>query len=215
MPENKKPLPITYVKGIVKDKETGAFVEAKVQVVNLKNGKTEYNDYTSKETGDFLAVMPIGGNYAFNASSDGYLFYSENYELNSSYTNKPFLLKILLEKLKVGTNVILKNIFFNTNQYSLLPASVTELTTLVDLLNNNANISIEIQGHTDDVGNVKDNEKLSMQRAKAVYDYLLEHKIAAERLTYKGYGESKPITSNSTEENRKLNRRTSFVISKL
>jgi len=215
MPENKKPLPITYVKGVVKDKETGAFLEAKIQVVNLKNEKTEYNDYTSKETGDFLTVMPIGGNYAFNVSSDGYLFHSENYELNNSYTNKPFLLEILLEKLKVGTNVVLKNIFFNTNQYNLLPTSVTELTTLIDLLKNNTNINIEIQGHTDNVGNVKDNEKLSMQRAKAVYAYLLENKIAADRLTYKGYGETKPIAPNNTDENKKLNRRTSFVISKL
>ncbi|WP_449440538.1 OmpA family protein [Pedobacter steynii] len=97
----------------------------------------------------------------------------------------------------------------------MLPASVTELNTLADLLRNNANIRIEIQGHTDNVGNVKDNEKLSMQRAKAVYDYLLENKIAADCLTYKGYGETKPIALNNTEENRKLNRRTSFVISKL
>lgn len=215
MPENKKPLPITYVKGIVKDKESGVFLEAKIQIVNLKNEKTEYNDYTSKETGDFLAVMPIGGNYAFNVSADGYLFHSENYELNNSYTNKPFLIEISLEKLKVGTNVILKNIFFNTNQYNLLPASVTELTTLIDLLKNNTTISIEIQGHTDNVGDIKDNEKLSMQRAKAVYDYLLENKITAERLTYKGYGETKPIAPNNTNENKKLNRRTSFVISKL
>jgi len=215
MPENKKPLPITYVKGIVKDKETGNFLEARIHVVNLKNEKTEYDDFTSKETGGFLAVMSIGGNYAFNVSSDGYLFHSENYELNNSYTNRPFQLEILLEKLKVGTNVILKNIFFNTNQYNLLPASVTELTTLVDLLKSNTNINIEIQGHTDNVGNVKDNEKLSMQRAKAVYDYLLENKIAADRLTYKGYGETKPIAPNDTNENKKLNRRTSFVISKL
>src|SRR5690606_11925507 len=65
MPESKKPLPITYVKGIVTDRDTKAFLEAKVQVVNLKTRKIEYNDYTSAETGDFLAVMPIGGNYAF------------------------------------------------------------------------------------------------------------------------------------------------------
>ncbi|RYE39320.1 MAG: hypothetical protein EOP48_25930, partial [Sphingobacteriales bacterium] len=185
MPADKKPKPITYVKGIVNDKETGKFLEAQVQVVNLGNKKTEYDDYTSAENGEFLSVMPIGGNYAFNVSADGYLFYSENYQLNEAYTNTPFLLKISLERLKVGTNVVLKNIFFNTNEYVLLSSSITELGTLVNLLKLNPKISIEIQGHTDNVGNDADNKKLSLLRAKAVYDHLIGQKIAAERLAYK------------------------------
>jgi outer membrane protein OmpA-like peptidoglycan-associated protein/Tol biopolymer transport system component len=215
MPENKKPLPITYVKGIVKDQETGTFLEAKVQVVNLKNKHIEYNDFTSKENGDFLTVIPIGGNYSFNVSADGYLFYSENYELNNSYINKPFLLEVALQKISTGTNVVLKNIFFNTNEYHLLPQSFTELSTLIDLLKNNPTIHIEIQGHTDNVGNDDSNMKLSLQRAKAVYDYLITNSIEVERLTYKGYGETTPIAANDTDEHRKLNRRTSFIVVKL
>jgi outer membrane protein OmpA-like peptidoglycan-associated protein len=215
MPADKKPMPITYVKGVVKDKETGKFLEAQVQVVNLKSKNTEYNDFTSAENGEFLAVMPIGGNYLFNVSADGYLFHSENYQLNEAYINTPFLLQIALEKLKVGTNVVLKNIFFNTNEYVLLPASVTELNTLVNLLKNNSKVSIEIQGHTDNVGNDVDNKKLSLMRAKAVYDYLTAQKIAPERLAYKGLGETAPIANNDNENNRKLNRRTSFVITAL
>ena len=215
MPADKKPMPITYVKGIVKDKESGKFLEARVQVVNLKSKNTEYDDFTSVENGEFLAVMPIGGNYLFNVSADGYLFHSENYQLNETYINSPFLLQIALEKLKIGTNVVLKNIFFNTNEYVLLPASVTELSTLSNLLKNNSKISIEIQGHTDNVGNDADNKKLSLMRAKAVYDYLTAQKIAPERLAYKGFGETAPIANNDTESNRKLNRRTSFVITSL
>jgi outer membrane protein OmpA-like peptidoglycan-associated protein/Tol biopolymer transport system component len=215
MPADKKPMPITYVKGMVKDKQTGKFLEARVQVVNLKTKNTEYDDFTSAENGEFLAVMPIGGNYLFNVSADGYLFHSENYQLNEAYINTPFLLQIALEKLKIGTNVVLKNIFFNTNEYVLLPASVTELGTLSNLLKNNSKISIEIQGHTDNVGNDADNKKLSLMRAKAVYDYLTAQKIAPERLAYKGFGETAPIANNDTETNRKLNRRTSFVITSL
>jgi outer membrane protein OmpA-like peptidoglycan-associated protein/Tol biopolymer transport system component len=215
MPASKKPMPITYVKGIVTDKESKAFLEAKVQVVNLKTKKITYNDYTSKETGDFLAVMPIGGDYAFNVSADGYLFYSENYQLDSAYVSSPFLIEVALEKLTAGKNMVLKNIFFNTNEYQLLPASLTELNTLKDLLKNNANIQIEIQGHTDNVGNELQNEKLSLQRAKAVYDHLVKDQIAPERLTFKGYGESKPIAPNDSEAHRKQNRRTSFVITKI
>jgi outer membrane protein OmpA-like peptidoglycan-associated protein len=215
LPDDKKPMAITYVKGIVRDKETRKFLEARVQVVNLGNKKTAYNDYTSKENGEFLAVMPIGADYAFNVSADGYLFYSENYQLTAANGNKPFLLEIDLDRLKVGTDMILKNIFFNTNEYTLLPSSVTELATLKDLLKNNLNIHIEVQGHTDKIGNDLQNEKLSVNRAKAVYDHLIESKIDPERLTYKGYGESKPIAGNETEEKRKRNRRTSFLITKI
>ncbi|HKG07131.1 MAG TPA: OmpA family protein [Pedobacter sp.] len=212
MPGDKKPMPITYVKGIVTDKATGNFLEAQVQVVDLKNRRTEYDDFTSAENGEFLAVMPIGGNYAFNVSANGYLFYSENYQLNDAYNNAPFLLQIGLEKLKVGTNVVLKNIFFNTNAYKLLPLSLTELNTLVNLLKNNPKISIEIQGHTDNVGHEADNKKLSLMRAKAVYDHLIKQNINSSRIAYKGFGETIPIAANDTESGRKLNRRTSFVI---
>ncbi|WP_235964443.1 OmpA family protein [Pedobacter gandavensis] len=215
LPIDKQPMPITYVKGVVRDQESRQFLDAKVQVVNLLNKHTVYNDYTAKENGEFLAVMPIGANYAFNASADGYLFYSENYELGVGSRTQPFLLEINLERLKIGNNMVLKNIFFDTNEYRLLPASVTELSTLIALLKNNPQVEIEIQGHTDNVGNDLQNEKLSLNRAKAVYDELINQKIDPSRLSFKGYGESKPIAGNDTEEKRKQNRRTSFLITKI
>lgn len=215
LPEDKRPMPVTYVKGRVKDKQSGQFLESRVQVVSLSDKKGVYNDYTSKETGDFMAVMPLGGDYAFNVSADGYAFYSEHYELNQPIMNQPFVIEIALEKLKVGTNIVMKNIFFNTNAYVLLPSSLTELATLTELLKNNPGIHIEIQGHTDNVGNDQQNEKLSVNRAKAVYDQLIADKIDPERLTFKGYGETRPIAGNDTETSRKQNRRTSFVVTKI
>lgn len=215
MPESKKPRPITYVKGIVTDRDTKKFLEAKVQVVNLNTKKIEYSDYTSATTGDFLAVMPVGNNYAFNVSADGYIFYSENYQLDSTFVNKPFEISVALDKLIVGKNMVMKNIFFNTNEYKLLPTSITELNTLKELLKDNPGLHIEIQGHTDNIGNVLQNEKLSLLRAKAVYDYLINDQIAPERLTYKGYGERNPVAPNDTEIQRKQNRRTSFVVTKI
>jgi outer membrane protein OmpA-like peptidoglycan-associated protein/Tol biopolymer transport system component len=215
LPAIAKPLPITYVKGIVRDKETKNFLEAKVQVVNLKTKETKFNDFTSKDNGEFLAVMPLGSTYAFNAIADGYLFYSDNFELNTAATGKPYILEIYLDRLKAGGNVILKNIFFDTNKYELLPASVTELTSLLELLQANQTISIEIQGHTDNVGNAAENQKLSLQRAKAVYDYLASNKIEAGRLSFKGFGATVPIAKNDTENGRQKNRRTSFQITKI
>ena len=214
MPESAKPQPITYVKGIVKDRVTRALLEAKVQVVDLNDKRGVYSDYTS-EKGDFLAVMPIGSNYSFNVSADGYLFYSQNFELNKAYTGKPIVLEILMDKIKVGSDVTLRNIFFDTDKYELLESSVVELNNLIDLLVLNKNISIEIQGHTDNIGNSISNERLSLDRAKAVYSYLIAHKINASRLSYKGFGAKKPQVSNGTEDGRRQNRRTSFVITKL
>lgn len=215
LPAAAKPLPITYVKGIVRDKETRNFLEAKVQVVNLKTKETKFNDYTSKDNGEFLAVMPLGSTYAFNAIADGYLFYSDNFELTNATADHPYVLEIYLDKLKAGGNVVLKNIFFDTNKFELLPASVTELTNLLQLLQANTTIAIEIQGHTDNQGNAPDNQKLSLQRAKAVYDYLVTNKIDPDRLSFKGFGSTVPIAKNDTADGRQKNRRTSFVITKI
>ncbi|TCC90414.1 hypothetical protein EZ428_14160 [Pedobacter frigiditerrae] len=215
LPEKVKPLPITYVKGIVRDKETKALLEANVLVIDLKTNNAVFNDYTSKETGDFLAVMSIGSEYSFNIEAEGYLFNSQNFQLTKVNTNKPYILEILLDKIKVGNTVTLYNIFFDTNKYDLLPTSKVELSILIELLTGNPTMSIEIQGHTDDVGDLKLNEVLSENRAKAVYDFLVNNGIDKKRLSYKGYGKTKPRSSNATEEGRKQNRRTEFIITKI
>lgn len=213
MPPAAKPKLITYVKGTVMDKDTKQPLESTVLVVDLNTKKKQYYDFTSKETGTFLAVMPIGSSYALNVSADGYLFYSDHFELKDSVNrSKPLELTVYLEKIRKGINLTLKNIFFDTNKFDLLPSSITELATLVELLKDNPGVAIEIQGYTDDVGNDDKNLELSKNRAKSVYDYLISRGIKAERLDYKGYGKAKPIASNSTDEGRKKNRRTSFVI---
>jgi len=215
IPDNAKPLKISYVKGIVRDKDTKKTIESNVQVIDLKSNKTVFDDYTDPETGQFLAVMPIGSDYLFNVSAEGYLFYSENFELKAGDINKPYQIEVYIEKIKQGGNVTLRNIFFDTNKYNLLPASIRELKLLIDFLNQNESVNIEIQGHTDNVGDDKLNEKLSLNRANAVYEYLLQNSIDAKRLTFKGFGANKPIADNKTEIGRKNNRRTSFVITKI
>jgi outer membrane protein OmpA-like peptidoglycan-associated protein/Tol biopolymer transport system component len=215
LPEAVKPLPITYVKGIVKDKETKALLAASVLVVDLKTNKAVFNDFTSEETGDFLAVMPLGSDYAFNVDAPGYLFNSQRFELHENKSNKPFEVEILLDKIKVGSQVTLNNIFFETNKYELLPPSLIELNILTTLLQSNPTLEIEVQGYTDNIGDDNLNERLSENRAKAVYNFLLKEGITAKRITFKGYGKTKPRADNATEEGRKQNRRTEFVITKL
>ena len=109
----------------------------------------------------------------------------------------------------------LKNIFFETAKYDLKPESKVELNKLVSFLNLNKSLRIELSGHTDNVGDKKMNQTLSQNRANSVYGYLILNGIDSKRLTYKGYGDTKPKVKNDSDENRAMNRRTEFkVISK-
>ncbi len=215
LPELVKPNPVTYVKGIVRDKETNEVLEASIIVVDLKTDLAVFNDHTSAETGDFLAVLSPGSTYSFDVDAPGYLFYSRHYNLMEFTGTKPFEVELFLDKIKVGANATLSNIFFETNKYELLPASMPELNLLLDFLTSNDKLSIEIQGHTDSSGENRFNEKLSNNRAKEVYNFLITNGISPKRLSYKGYGSTQPKANNTTEEGRQQNRRTEFIITKI
>ncbi|MDO5760559.1 MAG: OmpA family protein, partial [Bacteroidota bacterium] len=112
----------------------------------------------------------------------------------------------------VGSVIVLENIFFEFDKSVLLPQSYVELHNLINLLNKHPNMKIELSGHTDNKGKDKYNMELSLNRAKAVYDYLILAGIDKKRLKYKGYGAKQPIADNKTEEGRAKNRRVEFKI---
>lgn len=116
------------------------------------------------------------------------------------------------DTLQVGQSVRLNNIFFQTGSANLYEESLVELDKVAELLRSTPTLRIELAGHTDNVGSSQSNQTLSEQRAKAVYDYLLQRGIDASRLSYRGYGESRPVASNDTEEGRQQNRRTEFTV---
>ncbi|MFK7978366.1 MAG: OmpA family protein [Saprospiraceae bacterium] len=221
MPQSLRPTPVTYIKATVKDAlTTQKLANAKIEVVNLLTNEILSTSKTDAK-GDFLACLPMGGNYALNVNKESYLFHSENFELlEGSSLQAPYLLKIKLQPIIVETTaekpvksepIILKNVFFESGSNELKATSLTELNNLKMLLVQNEQLKIQINGHTDNVGSDTDNLKLSESRAKAVADYLIKQGISATRLSYKGFGESKPIDSNDTEAGRKHNRRTEFV----
>jgi len=158
--------------------------------------------------------IPIHKNYALNVAKKGYLFYSENFEMQDSGADRihPYLVNVPLQPIDTGAKIVLKNVFFPTNKYDLKPESQVELDKLVSFLTLNPTVKIEISGHTDNVGNPKDNLVLSDHRAGSVYDYLVAHGIASERLTHKGYGDKRPIATNQTDVGRAQNRRTELKI---
>ena len=213
LPEEFKPEPVTYMKGIVFDQNNNKKLRASFELIDLETEEVVTSAHSDGKTGEFLLSIPTDKNYALNVKKDGYLFYSETFELSGVHSKtEPYKKDIPLKPIEIGKTVVLNNIFFEYDKYELLPSSKAELNRLVKLLNNNAEMNIRIQGHTDSQGSKEYNKRLSENRAKAVYDYLVKEGISEERLSYKGFGESKPIADNDTEEGRAKNRRTEFEV---
>jgi outer membrane protein OmpA-like peptidoglycan-associated protein len=105
-----------------------------------------------------------------------------------------------------------QGIFFETGKDVIKPESFKNLNDLVTILNDFPEASVEIQGHTDDVGADNANLLLSQSRANSVKKYLIEHGVSEGRLTANGYGETKPIADNKTAAGKALNRRVEFVL---
>lgn len=211
--EDARPDKVTYVKGKVKDKITGKPLAAKFELIDLVTSEVVIESGSDPINGTFLVTLPVDHEYALNVSKDDYLFYSEHFSLNKDYDlSKPHRMDVEMQPIKYGERVVLKNIFFETASYDLLPESRVELDKLVDFMKNNPTINIEIGGHTDNVGKPEDNQLLSENRSKSVRAYLIEHAIASDRIQFKGYGEEQPIDTNDTPEGRANNRRTEFKV---
>lgn len=117
-----------------------------------------------------------------------------------------------VKAIETGKVCDLRDIYYETNSYTLTQASKVIIALFVEFLKDNPTVKVEIQGHTDNIGNDDANLNLSELRAKAVYDHVLSKGIPADRLRYKGYGESQPIADNNTAIGRAKNRRTVFLI---
>lgn len=211
--ENARPTLVTYVKGFIYDSLTRERLYANFELMDLETSQTIISSNSNQESGEYLICLPINKNYAFNASKEGYMFYSENFSLKElEDPSKPYELNIPLLAIKKDVKIVLKNIFYETNKYNLKPESKAELTKLVEFMTKNSKIKIEISGHTDNVGTQAYNQNLSENRAKTVYEYLITNGVEKERVSYKGYNFSKPVATNDTEEGRAENRRTEFKI---
>ena len=208
-----RPDKITYMKGKVYDARTKLPLGAHFELIDLATAKPVMTSDANSGNGEFLVTLPINKDYALNVSQNGYLFHSENFSLKElADKTKPYLMDVPMEPIDTGSVVELKNVFFETAKFDLKPESKVELNKLVTFLTLNKTMRIELGGHTDNVGDKKKNLILSENRSKSVYDYLVANGIDAKRLTYKGYGDTKPKVENDTDEHRAINRRTEFKV---
>jgi outer membrane protein OmpA-like peptidoglycan-associated protein/tetratricopeptide (TPR) repeat protein len=206
-----RPNKTLWIKGKVFDKTTSAGLPSTVELIDLASKRTISRVQTD-ETGNYLITLPVGKDYAFNVNRRGYLFYSDNYSLKDKSPDSTYEKNIPLQPIEVNASIVLKNIFFDFNKSDLKPESQVELDKLVQLMQDNPTVKIQIEGHTDNIGNAADNMKLSDNRAKAVVSYLVGKNISITRLIAKGFGATKPIADNKTEEGRAQNRRTELKV---
>ncbi len=212
-----RPDEVTYVKGIVYDKNTLEKISSKLELYDNSTGEKIMELNTDKDT--FLLPLIVGIDYNFSVTKEGYVFYSGRFDLNEDNTEvEPYELKIGMTKIDSlirhkSKSIALKNIFFKYNSAELdTIGSGAELKKLLRLLQEHPQIRIRISGYTDNTGGEEYNLRLSQKRAKAVYDYLIGKNVNKDRLEYTGYGEAMPIDTNDTEEGRSRNRRIEFEI---
>jgi outer membrane protein OmpA-like peptidoglycan-associated protein/tetratricopeptide (TPR) repeat protein len=206
-----RPAKTLWIKGKVFDKNTLAGLPSSVQLTDMATKQTLSNVQTD-ESGNYLVTLPVGKNYAFSVNRKGYLFYSDNFLLKDKAPDSTYHKDIPLQPIAVNASVVLKNIFFDFNKYEIKPESQAELDKVVQFLQDNPTVNVVIEGHTDNVGKPADNKKLSEQRAWTVVNYLVLHGIKSKRLAGIGFGETKPVNTNKTEEGRAQNRRTELKI---
>jgi outer membrane protein OmpA-like peptidoglycan-associated protein len=193
------------------DAATKKPIDAKIRYEILPDGKEAGVALATAREG-YKVVLSSGNRYGVRAEADGYYAINDNLDLSTLTKYEEQHHDLYLAPITVGTTIRLNNIFFETGKWDLRPESFPELDRLVQLLTGNPSLRIAVAGHTDNVGGDGANLTLSQNRAKAVVDYITTHGIAADRLTSAGFGKTRPITPNTTDEGRQTNRRVEFTI---
>ncbi|MFZ7183247.1 MAG: OmpA family protein [Bacteroidota bacterium] len=215
LPKQMKPEPVVLVSGRVLDAKSNAPLEATIRYERLPEGASAGLARSEPKDGQYRIVLPRGARFGFRAEAAGYFPVSAFINLDSLLDYQELSRDLSLVPMEVGQVVRLNNIFFDFGKATLQPESEPELRRVVEFMRANSGMRIEVDGHTDDVGADAANLQLSKERAASVIRFLIENGVEASRLFSEGYGETRPITGNDSEEGRSLNRRVEFKILKL
>ncbi len=193
--------------GSITDTKTESPVAATIKIAG-----GSYSENQTLATA-FAFNLPSANDYTLVVEADGYI--SHSVKLNIT-TNKPreFEHNVVLQPIELGTTVKLDLVLFTRGTTEFLDESYEQLDLMIQMMKDNPTMEIELGGHTDNVGNSRLNKKLSQERVDAVVKYFIDNGIDSKRLSGKGYGGTKPIASNKSEETRRLNRRVEFTVVK-
>lgn len=214
--EKEKPDPVVLVSGNVYNAKTKQPLSAELIYETLPDGMEAGKGQSNGLDGSFKMVLPYNKNYSIRASADKYFAVSENLNLDSLVKEgyKNIHKDLYLVPIEIGQVFRLNNVFFDFDKYSLRPESFVELDRVVKFLKEYPNVEIEMSAHTDSKGSDDYNYTLSDNRAASVRTYILSKGISSTRIISKGYGETKPVATNETDEGRQENRRVEFTILK-
>lgn len=216
MPERAKPEKVMLVKGQVKDKSGEPVQDAKVEITYTESKEKE-EVKVNNDDGSYAAIVKIerNQNVTLSVEGNGIAFNSRMVSKKDQPAAVVTKLNMETKETKQGEPFVINDIYYSTNSADIAIDSKIILDAFAEYLNENPSMEIEIGGHTDDVGDDKANLALSSERAFEVMNYLVTKGVSSKRMTYKGYGETKPVASNNTEEGKARNRRTEFVIRKM
>ncbi len=204
MPDENKPVEIkTRDMEIEITDKNGQGLPAEVEVKKREKDRVVYSEKIRVNKGGKIKV-PEGDGVELLITSPGHVPRKEI--VNSSDKEK----KIILDRIETGKTYAVDNINFEFNKAYLKKESIDIIDKLINIMRQNPGLKVEIRGHTDSTGEDAYNQKLSERRADSVAEYMIKNGISPERLSSVGFGETKPVASNYTEEGRAKNRRTEF-----
>jgi peptidoglycan-associated lipoprotein len=213
-----EPIYKVTVHGQIRDKNTKVQIPFATAILFEDDGKgsiTPLDTFRTDQNGVYNFTLAVGKSYIVMGNAKEYLANEvafNTYNINRD-TDLEFDIDVLLERIELDKPIVLQNIYYDFDKADLRPESVTELDRLVKIMRDNPQITIEIGSHTDTNGTEQYNIELSQRRAKSVVDYLLAKMVAKDRLTYFGFGESKPlIYPEMSDMDEQINRRTEFRI---
>ena len=183
--------------GLITNQDMESILDVQVVVKDNKTGELLNTYTTSSDVGFYYILLEKGRNYNISFEAPGYLFQSQNVDVPKKPEHVEIMKSIMLEPIQKGAKMTLNNIFFDKNKSVLRKESFVELETVFKLMSSKPNLVMEISGHTDNQGNDATNNKLSLDRAKAVVNFLTKKGIPAKNLIAKGYGKSQPVASNT------------------
>lgn len=209
LPEEYRPKPVATISGKITDTQ-GKPVVTTMRWEDLETQEQVGQSQTDPTDGSFFIVLPEGKNYGYYIDDENLFPVANNIDLREKneavHIENNIAVTTIEQMIEEAIPMPLNNLFFATNEWTLQPASINELERVVGILMDHP-YKVEIGGHTDDVGSDAANLKLSQLRAEAVKEWLVENGVEIDRLSAKGYGERQPVTSNETEEGRRMNRR--------
>lgn len=214
LPKEHQPDAVVTIKGVVYDRKTQRPMQARIFYESLPDGKEIGTIESDPMTGEYQIILPTGQLYGYLAEAEGFIAINANIDLTETEVYGEVNKNLYLVPIEKGIVVRLNNIFFDFDKFDLKESSFPELKRTIEFMNKNAEISISVEGHTDNIGTKEYNIALSEKRAISVVDYLVKGGISRSRLQANGFGKAHPIVSNDDEvDGRELNRRVNLRIS--